>query len=67
MLGNQDRSLASVVLFLLCLPILSPLEAVSRTVFDDFTQLYELRNFSHILSILLGTFSRFLVVFQREI
>ena len=41
MLGNQDRSLARVVLFLLCSPILSPLEVVSRAVYDDFTQLRE--------------------------
>ena len=57
MLGNQDRSLAGVVLFLLCSPILSPVEVVSRAVYDDFTQLNEVRNFSHILPTLLATFS----------
>ena len=50
MLGNQDRSLARVVLFLLCWPILLPLEVISRAVYDDFTQLIEVRNFSHIHS-----------------
>ena len=50
MLGNHDRSLARVVLFLLCWPILSPLEVVSRANYDDFTQLIEVRNFSHIHS-----------------
>ena len=57
MLGNQDRSLARVVLFLLCSPILSPLEAVSRAIYDDFTQVYEVRNFSRMHSTLFATFS----------
>ena len=57
MLGNQDRHLARVVLFLLCSPIPSPLEVVSRKVFDEFTQLNKGRNFCHIFSILLGTCS----------
>ena len=57
MLGNQDRSLTRVVLFLLCSPILSPLEVVSRAVCDDFTQLNEVRNFSRMHSTLLATFS----------
>ena len=35
MLGNQDRYLARVVLFLLCSPILSPLQVISRKVFDE--------------------------------
>ena len=68
MLGNQDRSLARVVLFLLCWPILSPLEVVLRAVYDDFTPLNEVRNFSHIYIphfwlLLLD----FLVVFDSEI
>ena len=56
-LGNQDRSLARIVLFLLCWPILSPLDVVSRAVYEDFTQLNEVRNFSHIHSKFLATFS----------
>ena len=56
-LGNQDRYLARVVLFLLCSPILSPLEVVSRKVFDEFTQLNKVRNFCHIFSTLLDTCS----------
>ena len=58
MLGNQDRYLARFVLFLLCSPILSPLEVVSRKVFDEFTQLNKVRNFCRILSTHLGTCSR---------
>ena len=57
LLGNQDRSLARVVLFLLCWPILSPLEVVSRAVYGDFTQLNEVRNFSRVHSTFLATFS----------
>ena len=57
MLGNQDRSLAGVVLFLLFSPILSPLEVVSRTVFDEFTRLNEEGKIFRIFSTLLGTFS----------
>ena len=55
--ADQDRSLARVVLFLLCSPILSPLEVVSRAVYDDFIQLNDVRNFPRIHSILLATFS----------
>ena len=58
MLGNQDRSLARVVLFLLCSPILSPLEVVSRAMYDDFTQSNEVRNFSRMHSTIFATFSR---------
>ena len=58
MLGNQDRYLAGVVLFLLCSPILSPLEVVSRKVFDEFTQLNKGRNLlCRIYSSFLGTCS----------
>ena len=57
MLGNQDRYLARVVFFLLCSPILSPLEVISRKVFDEFTHLNKVRNFCHIFSTLLGTCS----------
>ena len=57
MLGNQDRYLARVVLFLLCSPILSPLEVVSRKVFDEFTQLNKVRIFCRIFSTLLRTCS----------
>ena len=57
MLGNQDRFLARVVLFPLCWPILSPLEVVSRAVYDDFALLNEVRNFSNIHSTFLATFA----------
>ena len=57
MLGNQDRYLARVVLFLLCSPILSPLQVISRKVFDEFTQLNKVRNFCRIFSTHLGTCS----------
>ena len=57
MLGNQDRYLARVVLFLLCSPILSPLEVVFRKFFYEFTRLNKVRNFCHIFSTLLGTYS----------
>ena len=67
MLGHQDRSLARVVLFLLCSPILSPLEVISRAIYDDFTQLNEARNFSRMHSKLLLLFLDFLVVFHSEI
>ena len=67
MLGNQDRSLARVALFPLCSPILSPLEVVSQAVFDDFTQVNEVRKLLPYTSTLLGTFLDFLVVLYCEI
>ena len=67
MLGNQNRSIELFVLFLLCTLILSPLEVVSHTVFDEFTQLKEVRNFSRIPFTLLGTFLDFLVDFDYKI
>ena len=48
LLPVNSAYLARVVLFLLCSPILSPLEVVSRKVFDEFTQLNKVRNFCHI-------------------
>ena len=65
MLGNRDRSRTRCIV-LLCWPILSPLEVVSRAVYDDFTQLKEVRNFSHIHSKFLAIFLDFLVVFHSE-
>ena len=56
MLGNQDRYLARVILFLLFSPFLSPLEVVSRKVLDGSTQLNKVRNFSRIFSTHLGTY-----------
>ena len=43
---------------LLCSPVLSPLEVVSRAMYDDFTQLNEVRNFSRMHSTIFATFSR---------
>ena len=59
MLGNQASSLARVALFLLCSPILSPLEVVSQVVFDNFALLNEVRNVSHVSYTHLGIYLLF--------
>ena len=64
MMGNQDHDLARFVSFVLCSRIIPLFEVVSWTLFDDFTELNEVRNFSYMFSAHLSNFCDFLAIFH---